>query len=222
MLRLRQAVVVAADLDATVEQLQRELGLGEPYNDPNVAYFGLANAVFAVGDTFLEVVSPVRPDASAARHLRRHGGDGGYMLMFQVDDVAAARERAASQGVREVFDVSFDDITEAHLHPADMRGAIVSISQPNPPRSWRWGGDKWETRSAPVSVAGATVAVADPAAAGERWGAILGESPEAAGVRFAEDPQEPGLVEISLAGAAREPIELAGVRFSFEDGAERA
>ena len=54
--RLRQAVLAALDLEQTVEELRMEFGLGEPYRDPGVAYFGLANAVLAIGDTFLEVV----------------------------------------------------------------------------------------------------------------------------------------------------------------------
>ena len=35
------------------------------------AYFGLRNAVFALGDTFLEVVCPQRPDTAAGRLLDR-------------------------------------------------------------------------------------------------------------------------------------------------------
>jgi hypothetical protein len=81
--------------------------------------------VFALGDTFLEVVSPVREDAAAARLIERRGGDCGYMLMFQVEDFAGARERAGAHGIREVFEVTLPDIEEVHLHPADMRGAIV-------------------------------------------------------------------------------------------------
>jgi catechol 2,3-dioxygenase-like lactoylglutathione lyase family enzyme len=214
MLRLRQVVVVAADLDATVARLRDELALGEPYNDPAVDYFGLVNAVFAVGDTFIEVVSPTRPDASAARLLERRGGDGGYMLMFQVDDVAAARGRARTEGVREVFEVELDDIAEAHLHPSDMTGAIVSISAPEPPESWRWGGAGWRERSVPGGVLDATVAVADPAATAQRWERILGAPPADAGVELVADPAAPGLTEIRLAGdPARDPVEIAGVRF---------
>ncbi len=75
--RLRQAVLAARDLDAVAGELRAELGLGEPYADPGVGYFGLRNAVFALGDTFLEVVSPVEPDTAAGRLLERHGGDCG-------------------------------------------------------------------------------------------------------------------------------------------------
>ena len=138
--RLRQAVLAAHDLDAVAGRLRAELDLGEPYCDPGVEVFGLRNAVFALGDTFLEVVSPIRADAPAARLLERRGGDTGYMLMFQVESFDAARQRAREAGVREVLDISLDDIAEVHLHPGDMRGAIVSLSRPEPAEAWRWGG----------------------------------------------------------------------------------
>lgn len=193
--RLRQAVLAARHLGPVVERLRAELGLGEPFADPAVGYFGLENAVFAIGDTFLEVVSPVQPNTSAGRLLERRDGDCGYMAMFQVEDVAVARRRARDRGVREVFEVEFDDITEAHLHPADMRGAIVSISQPRPPESWRWGGPDWRERSVSGRVAGVTVAVADPAATRERWADVVGDIP---GVEFVADDSEPGIVAVRV------------------------
>jgi hypothetical protein len=95
--RLRQVALVARDLEPVVEAVRHELGLDdtEPFRDPGIAAFGLHNAVMEVGDTFLEVVSPVRPDTTAGRYLERRGGDGGYMVIFQVDDLAAARARIA-------------------------------------------------------------------------------------------------------------------------------
>lgn len=196
MPRLRQAVLAARDLDAAAGRLRAELGLGEPFADPAVAHFGLRNAVFAIGDTFLEVVSPAREGTAAGRLLERRGGDCGYMAMLQVADLAAARERARALGVREVFEVDLDDITEVHLHPADMRGAIVSLSQPEPPDAWRWGGPGWRERSVPGRITGLTVAVADPDAVRERWSAVAGELP--AGIELAADPTEPGIVAIHL------------------------
>jgi glyoxalase-like protein len=220
MARLRQAVLAAGDLDAVAGTLRAELGLGEPYADPGVGHFGLRNAVFALDGTFLEVVSPVQPDTAAGRLLERRGGDCGYMLMFQVEDLEAARARARRLGIREVFDVSLEDIAEVHLHPADMRGAIVSLSAPQPPEAWRWGGPDWAARSAPLRVSGATVAVADPDAVAARWETVLGAEPSAAGIRFGADEAERGPVEIALAVRAeradRDPFEIGGVRFVFE------
>lgn len=218
--RLRQAVIAAHDLDAVTGRLRTELGLGEPYADEAVSWFGLRNAVFALGDTFLEVVSPARPDTSAGRLLERRGADCGYMLMFQVPSLEPVLARARGAGVREVFSVSLEDMAEVHLHPADMRGAIVSLSEPHPPSAWRWGGPGWELRSAPLEVAGARIAVADPEAVIARWGSILGELPD--GVEIVFDEDEPGLVEIALTGAPdggapatpRPPVELGRVTVS--------
>lgn len=212
--RLRQAVVAARDLDAVAEELRARLGLSEPYADPGVAHFGLRNAVFALGDTFLEVVSPTEPNTAAGRLIERRGGDCGYMLMFQVADLAGARSRVAEQGVREVFEVSLDDIAEVHLHPSDMRGAIVALSQADPPGSWRWAGPGWEDRSARVSIAGATVEVPDRDATSERWETILGDAPQWIDIRIREG--ERGLTEILIDGLEA-AFELAGVRFHPSD-----
>jgi catechol 2,3-dioxygenase-like lactoylglutathione lyase family enzyme len=208
--RLRQAVLAARDLEQTVDRLRGEFGLGEPYRDPGVAYFGLANAVFAIGDTFLEVVSPVDPEQPGARtaagQLARSGtAVCGYMVMLQVDDLAAARERARAAGVREVFEVELDDIAEVHLHPGDMRGAIVSLSAPRPAESWRWGGLGWAERAVPGNVAGVTISVADPEAAAERWTSVAGGSIR--GGSFVADERSPGLVEVELElGGARRAL----------------
>src|SRR3954449_11697349 len=155
--RLRQAVLVAAELDPVADALRRELGLGEPFADPGVGEFGLRNAVFALGDQFIEVVSPTRPDTAAGRHLERHGGDGGYMVIFQLDDLEAARERVREAGIRVVWQIDLPAAAGPHLPPAATRGAIVSLDRPIPPESWRWGGPGWEDRAAPGALTGATV-----------------------------------------------------------------
>ena len=208
-MRLRQAVIAARDLAAVAARLRGELGLGEPYADPGVGYFGLRNAVFALGDTFLEVVSPEREDTSAGRLIDRRGGDCGYMLMFQVDDLPAARARARELEIREVFVVELDDIAEVHLHPADVGGAIVSLSAPQPPAAWRWGGPGWEGRAVPVALRGATVAVEDPDGVAERWTQVLGEAPS---VRFIAASDQAGLVGIELDAPAGATVNLGNVR----------
>ena len=82
-MRLRQIALAAGDLDAVTSVLCDVLGIGAPFHDPGVGVFGLENAVFAIGDTFLEVVSPVRDDATAKRWIAKRGGDAGYMVIVQ-------------------------------------------------------------------------------------------------------------------------------------------
>jgi hypothetical protein len=195
MPRLRQAVIAVSELDRAVEALQSSLSLREPYEDPAIAHFGLRNAVFAIGDTFLELVAPIREGTAAGRQLERRGGDCGYMAMLQVEDLKAARKRARALGVATVFEVDLDDISEVHLHPAQIGGAIVSLSEPRPPAAWRWGGAGWEDRAAAGGLRRLTVAVSDPEAVGDRWREVAGGPIP---VEFVADPTEPGIVAVEL------------------------
>jgi catechol 2,3-dioxygenase-like lactoylglutathione lyase family enzyme len=174
--RLRQAVLVARELEPLAEALREQLGLREPFRDPGVKEFGLHNVVFALDDCFLEVVSPVQPGTAGGRYLDRHG-DGGYMLLFDVRDLEQSRARAAALGVRVVWQIDLPDISGTHLHPADIGGAIVSVDRSVPYGTWRWGGPDWTGRTgegAPVRLLGVTVAVQDPDATAARWGEVLG------------------------------------------------
>jgi hypothetical protein len=235
--RLRQAVLVTEELEPTAALLRAGLGLGQPFRDPGVAQFGLSNAVFALGDCFLEVVSPARPETAAGRYLARHGGDGGYMVIFDLEDLEDAEARAQQMGIRVIWQIELPDISANHLHPADIGGAIVSLDRSQPPGSWRWGGPEWTGRvgrGAPGRLAGITLAVRDPASVSARWAQVLGvpvSSPEqpalaldGANVSFVAVEDEPaeGLVEIAVelppeVRRGREAIELGKARIRLLD-----
>lgn len=175
-LHVRQVALVARDLEPAVESLRAHLGIDVSHRDPGVAFFGLHNAVMPVGTTFLEVVSPTREGTSAGRLLERRGGDGGYMVMLQTDSLERDRARFARLGTREVFNVTEEDISEVHLHPKDVGGAIVSFSEPTPAEAWRWAGPGWDEHVRTATVAGICAAELqdpDPAGLAERWSRVL-------------------------------------------------
>jgi Glyoxalase-like domain len=174
--RLRQGVVVDWELEPLCGRLRSGLGLGEPFADPGVAEFGLRNAVMALGDTFIEVIAPIAPGAPARRRLERHGS-GGYMLIVQVDDVAAARRRAEDAGVRIVWRADLPDISGTHLHPRDLGGTLLSLDEARPAQTWHWAGPEWTGRvpeARPGELCGVTIQASDSAAVAARWGAVLG------------------------------------------------
>src|SRR5262249_61654247 len=78
-LRMRQIALIARELAPVVDEIREVFGLEVAYRDPEVAAFGLENAVFPVGNQFLEVVAPVREGTAGGRYLDRRGGDGGDM-----------------------------------------------------------------------------------------------------------------------------------------------
>lgn len=226
-LRLRQIALLARDLDATAEHLRAVLGLEVGFRDPGVALFGLANTVFPVGDTFLEVVSPVRNDSAGARLLARRDGDCGYMVIVQTDDLAAVRARMARESVRIVFEHAHEagHTATVHLHPRDVGGAILSLDVSNPPDAWDWAGPEWRRfvqTDVVTTLAGATLASDAPAGLAAHWGTLLDRPAAALGggvfaialdgatLRFvpAHGAGE-GLVGVDLAQASRAARERA-------------
>src|ERR1700744_3459623 len=114
VIRLRQIALVASDLAKAEADIRAVLGVDYAYDDPGVGKYGLRNAVFPIGETFLEVVSPKQDGTTAGRLLEKRGGDGGYMVLLQVHDIAEARARIAAANARVV-------------EQADLQGGTVAM-----------------------------------------------------------------------------------------------
>jgi hypothetical protein len=147
-MRLRQVALVAAELAPVEAGIIEELGVKLCYRDPDVGVFGLKNALFPIGDKLLEVVSPVQEGTTAGRLLEKRNGDGGYMVILQVDDLAAMKARFDANGVRVVFTAVRSGITGIHLHPKDIGAAILSVDQTDNWDDWGWAGPSWRHRIA--------------------------------------------------------------------------
>lgn len=177
-MRLRQIALVGQDLAVATAEIVDVLGLGEAYADPGVAKFGLVNAVWPVGDTFLEVVSPTEAVTTAGRLLEKRGGNGGYMVILQVDDIAVARGHIQAAGARIIEQADLKGrVSMSHIHPKDIGGAILSVDQMMPPESWLWGGPAWQANvrtGTSVAIVGAELQGDDPAEMARRWARVLG------------------------------------------------
>lgn len=226
-MRLRQIALAVRELEPSLGQLREVLGLGEPFQDPGVGVFGLENAVLPLGDTFLELVSPVKPDTAAGRWLERRGGDAGYMAIFQTDDLADARAHVERLGVRVVWEANLEKAATIHLHPRDLGGAIVSLDWMEPRESWEWAGPDWRDRvrdEVVSGIVGAVLEAAHPEKLAARWGEVLGVAPEAedsdfvlslddSRLRFvARADAEPALVGVEVAVRDRERFRAAAER----------
>lgn len=176
MLRLRQVAVVAADLATAEREVTESLGLARCFQDPGVGAFGLHNALFPIGDQFLEIVSPTTEGTTAGRLLEKRAGDGGYMVLFQTDDLSAFRDRFERLEMRVIHEAIDSGIVGLHLHPKDIGGAVVSVDETDDPAEWAWAGPDWRAFDRPevvTSLAGVEIQTDDPDATAARWGAML-------------------------------------------------
>lgn len=232
MMRLRQLVTVASDLRSAEQAITDALDLEVCYRDPGVGHFGLRHGLYTIGDRLLEVVVPKHDGTAAGRFLARRGGDAGYMVIVQVDDLASHRARLGETDIRIVFEASAPGMQGIHLHPADVGGAIVSIDQAEPPQSWAWAGPDFAyhaNSSVAADIVGAEVQGNDPDALAMSWSVALGlpvstdrtiELDDAT-IRFetVTDGCGDGLAAIDLLAVDRrrvgETLELSGVRFNL-------
>ena len=172
----------------------------------------------------------MRDGTTAGRYLDRRGGDAGYMAIFHVDDLDAARSRLPGLGVRVVWQVDLPDIAGTHLHPRDVPGAIVSLDRADPEGSWRWAGPRWigsapEDRE-PGGITGITVESPDATSLAERWAAVLGAPAEGTTIVLDDGRQaitfvagsDEGISDVRVSRPGRSgTVEVGGVRFHLED-----
>lgn len=183
-LRVRQIAVACGDLRETALDVATILGLEACYTDPGVARFGLKNTLWPIGSQFLECVTPVEAGTAAGRYMdRRGGGDTGYMVITEVDDVDHRRDHVERIGVRVAFPLDFPE--QGHrgiqLHPADTGGSFFEMDQMtmtgggDPGGPWWPAGPSWQpyVRTDHVSaISGVELQSPDPARLAARWGQI--------------------------------------------------
>jgi hypothetical protein len=204
-LRLRQVALVAAELSPVLDDLHAVFGLEVAFRDPGVGTFGLENAVLPVGQQFIEVVAPVKPDTAAGRQLDRRGGDGGYMVITHTDEHPRRRERVAELGVRTVLEFEESDYRCMQLHPRDTGGSFLEID-------WQRGGEDLGGPWAPAGPDWQQAARTD-VVSGITAVEVQAERPDEVAARWSE------IVEIDLDGGGdgdsvrRLPFDNAEVRF---------
>ena len=183
----------------------------------------------------LELVAPVQTDTAAGRYLARRGGDGGYMVITQCNDLAPRRARVDALGVRIANHLEHGPFEGMQLHPRDTGGSFFEIDQQKDDDAedgaWYPAGDGWQDyrRTDIVSaITAAELQSPDPLTLGERWASIAEVPLERsqrgfemrlanASVRFVEatDGRPEGLAALDLraanAAGARDAATAAGL-----------
>ena len=180
-MRLRQIALVTPELRPVEHEICDKLGLEVCYRDPGLSHFGLRHGLYAIGDQILEVVAPKQPGTTAERFLERRGGEGGYMVLLQTENIEQHKSRLTEIDIRIVHDGEITEkdasIRGIHLHPKDVGGAILSLDEAHPPESWLWAGQDWLYHSLNGVVTGINaidIQANDPDAMAELWSNAIG------------------------------------------------
>jgi hypothetical protein len=179
-LRVRQIALIARELAPVVSDMREVFGLEVGYRDPGVKTFGLENAIFPVGNQFIEVVAPIQEGTAGGRYLKRRNGDGGYMVILQCDDHAPRKRRVAELGIRKAMESDEPEYGIMQLHPRDTGGSFLEIDFQKGGEAidgpWFPAGGNWKSavRTDVVrAIAAAEIQSPEPDALAARWAEIL-------------------------------------------------
>ena len=181
-MRLRQLVIATSEMDVLADKICDLFELKKTYSDPELAVFGLENIIIPFGDTFLELVTPVKENTSAERFLKKRGGDGGYMVIVDSNHLEKQRQRLETVGLNIIWyeNRKSNGIhgQSLHLHPKQVGGAILSIDNMTPPSSWLWAGTEWKkdiNQSLVRNLCGVTICSPKPDSLLSKWEKALGK-----------------------------------------------
>ncbi|MEW6153504.1 MAG: methylmalonyl-CoA epimerase [Actinomycetota bacterium] len=125
--------VAVRDLDAAIGWYRQVLGAELDHREV-VESDGVEEAMLAVAQSWVQLITPTHPGSTVARFLDRRG-EGLHHVAYRVDDCAAALAAAVAAGARPVDAVPRPGgrgTTVAFLHPSSAFGTLIELVQPPP------------------------------------------------------------------------------------------
>lgn len=120
-------VMAVSDLDAAIETYESTLGLTMSDRHPNPG--GFEAAIFPLGDSFLELVTPADDnERNPVRMQIDRKGEGLFILSLRVSDIDAAVAGLRAKGCT-VTDPAGDDPKLAFVSPKNAHGARLQLIQ---------------------------------------------------------------------------------------------
>jgi methylmalonyl-CoA epimerase len=120
--------IAVEDLDAAVDHYRRTLGL-EPVHRERVHEQGVEEVLFAVGDSFIQLLGSLGPETPVGRFLQQRG-PGVHHIGYRVLSVSATLAHLREEGVRLIDEEprpGSRGTTIAFVHPKDMGGVLVEL-----------------------------------------------------------------------------------------------
>ena len=120
--------IAVRDLDAAIAWYRDALG-AEVEHRETVERDGVEEALLAVADSYVQLLTATRDDSPVARFLDRRG-EGLHHIGYRVQDCAAALERMVQAGAIPIDETPRPggrDTTIAFIHPKGSFGTLIEL-----------------------------------------------------------------------------------------------
>jgi methylmalonyl-CoA/ethylmalonyl-CoA epimerase len=122
--------IAVSDLGEAADRYRRTLGI-EPVHRERMDDQGVEEVLFAVGESFVQLIGALGPDTPVGRFLGKRG-PGLHHVGYRVANVADALEHLRAEGVTLIDETprpGSRGTTIAFVHPKDMGGVLVELVQ---------------------------------------------------------------------------------------------
>jgi methylmalonyl-CoA/ethylmalonyl-CoA epimerase len=120
--------IAVSDLGEAVERYRRSFGI-EPVHRERMDDQGVEEVLFAVGESFVQLLGALGPDTPVGRFLGKRG-PGVHHVGYRVASVADALEHLRAEGVGLIDEVprpGSRGTTIAFVHPKDTGGVLIEL-----------------------------------------------------------------------------------------------
>jgi methylmalonyl-CoA/ethylmalonyl-CoA epimerase len=120
--------IAVADLEEAVERYRHTLGL-EPTHRERMDDQGVEEVLFAVGESFVQLLGALGPDTPVGRFLRKRG-PGVHHVGYRVARLADVLDHLRAEGVTLIDEAprpGSRGTSIAFVHPKGMGGVLVEL-----------------------------------------------------------------------------------------------
>ena len=122
--------IAVNDLEAAIEYYRATFGAEVDHREV-VESDGVEEALLKVADSYVQLLTPTRPDSPVAKYLERKG-EGLHHVGYRVADCGEALEAVKAQGGRVIDEAprpGSRGTTVAFVHPKTSFGTLVELVQ---------------------------------------------------------------------------------------------
>ena len=122
--------IAVNDLEAAIDYYKRAFGATVDYRE-RVESDGVEEALLKVAESYIQLLTPTRPDSPVAKSLEKRG-EGLHHIGYRVDDCAKALEAMVAAGATPLDKAprpGSRGTTVAFIHPKGSFGTLIELVQ---------------------------------------------------------------------------------------------
>lgn len=130
LVEIDHVAIAVRDLDGAIAYYRDTFGVEVEHREV-VESDGVEEALLKVAESYIQLLTPTRPDSPVAKSLETRG-EGLHHIGYRVADCAAALEQVKAEGHRVIDEVprpGSRGTTVAFVHPKTAFGTLIELVQ---------------------------------------------------------------------------------------------